>query len=61
MPTVSQLVRMGREAELSKSKSPALQMSPAFGRSEGYTYKALGPMVSGDEVRAERAREGAGN
>ena len=28
MPTVSQLVRMGREAELSKSKSPALQMSP---------------------------------
>ena len=41
--------------------APALQMSPAFGRSEGYTYKALGPMVSGDEVRAERAREGAGN
>ena len=28
MPTVSQLVRMGRAAELSKSKSPALQMSP---------------------------------
>ena len=28
MPTVSQLVRIGREAELSKSKSPALQMSP---------------------------------
>jgi small subunit ribosomal protein S12 len=28
VPTVSQLVRMGREAELSKSKSPALQMSP---------------------------------
>ena len=28
MPTVSQLVRMGREADLSKSKSPALQMSP---------------------------------
>ena len=28
MPTVTQLVRIGREAELSKSKSPALQMSP---------------------------------
>ena len=28
VPTVSQLVRMGREQELSKSKSPALQMSP---------------------------------
>ena len=28
MPTVSQLVRMGRVEELSKSKSPALQMSP---------------------------------
>jgi len=28
VPTVSQLVRMGRAAELSKSKSPALQMSP---------------------------------
>ena len=28
MPTVSELVRIGREAELSKSKSPALQMSP---------------------------------
>jgi len=28
VPTVSQLVRLGREAELSKSKSPALQMSP---------------------------------
>ena len=28
MPTVSQLVRKGREAELSKSKSPAQQMSP---------------------------------
>jgi len=28
VPTVSQLVRSGREAELSKSKSPALQMSP---------------------------------
>jgi len=28
VPTVTQLVRIGREAELSKSKSPALQMSP---------------------------------
>ncbi|HKV45604.1 MAG TPA: 30S ribosomal protein S12 [bacterium] len=28
MPTVSQLVRIGRRADLLKSKSPALQMSP---------------------------------
>jgi len=28
VPTVTQLVRIGRVAELSKSKSPALQMSP---------------------------------
>ena len=28
MPTISQLVRQGREAVLSKTKSPALQSSP---------------------------------
>ena len=28
MPTVTQLVRLGREAEASKSKSPALQLCP---------------------------------
>jgi small subunit ribosomal protein S12 len=28
VPTVSQLVRLGRTAELTKSKSPALQTSP---------------------------------
>jgi small subunit ribosomal protein S12 len=28
VPTVSQLVRLGRTAEMSKSKSPALQLSP---------------------------------
>jgi len=28
VPTVSQLIRLGRTAEASKSKSPALQMSP---------------------------------
>jgi small subunit ribosomal protein S12 len=28
VPTVSQLVRLGRTAEVSKSKSPALQLSP---------------------------------
>jgi small subunit ribosomal protein S12 len=28
VPTVSQLIRLGRRAEASKSKSPALQMSP---------------------------------
>ncbi len=28
MPTVTQLVRLGRRAEISKSKSPALQLSP---------------------------------
>jgi hypothetical protein len=41
--------------------APTLQMSPAFDRSEGYTYKALGPMINGDEVRAERGRKKAGN
>ena len=41
--------------------APTLQMSPAFGRSEGYTYKALTPMVKGDDVRAERAGKKAGN
>lgn len=38
-----------------KQRSPTMVMSPAFGPSEGYTYKAIGPPIDGDKVRAERA------
>lgn len=41
--------------------APTFQMSPAFGKSEGYTYKALTPIVKGDDVRAERAKNKAAN
>jgi hypothetical protein len=37
--------------------SPTMVMSPAFGPSDGYTYKAMGPELSGDKVRAERAKK----
>jgi hypothetical protein len=40
-----------------KQRSPKMVMSPAFGPSEGYTYKAIGPLVDGDKVRAERAEK----
>ena len=40
--------------------APTLQMSPAFGQSEGFTYQALTPVIKGDEVRAERANKHAG-
>ena len=40
-------------AELSKS----IKMSPAFGEAYGYTYKAMEPMIYGDQVRAERAKK----
>jgi hypothetical protein len=40
-----------------KQLSPTMVMSPAFGPSEGYTYKAIGPSVDGDKVRAERAKK----
>src|SRR5579872_2365574 len=42
-----------------KRLAPAMQMSPAMGKSYGYTYKALEPMVFGDQVRAERAKKPA--
>ncbi len=38
-----------------KRRSPTMVMSPAFGPSEGYTYKAIGPSVNGDRLRAQRA------
>jgi hypothetical protein len=37
--------------------SPTMVMSPAFGPSEGYTYKAIGSSVGGDKVRAQRAKK----
>jgi hypothetical protein len=36
--------------------APTMSMSPAFGESFGYTYKAIGPVIEGDRVRAERAK-----
>src|SRR5437879_2238322 len=39
-----------------KQRSPTMVMSPAFGPSDGYTYKAIGPCVDGDKLRAERAK-----
>jgi hypothetical protein len=46
-----------------KRLAPTMPMSPAFGKSYGYTYKALEPMVDGNRVRAERAKRksAAGN
>lgn len=42
-----------------KLLAPTMPMSPAMGKSYGYTYKALEPMVFGDQVRAERAKKPA--
>ena len=36
--------------------APKMPMSPAFGESSGYTYKAIGPIIEGDKVRSERAK-----
>ena len=36
-------------------RAPQMVMSPAFGESAGYTYKAIGPLIDGDKVRADRA------
>jgi hypothetical protein len=36
--------------------APAMKMSPAFGESFGYTYKAIGPVIEGDKVRSDRAK-----
>ena len=35
--------------------APSMSTSPAMGMSFGYTYKAMEPMIDGDQVRAERA------
>ena len=40
-----------------KRLAPNMPMSPAMGKSYGYTYKALEPMIDGDQVRAERAKK----
>jgi hypothetical protein len=43
-----------------KRLAPAMKTSPAFGENYGYTYKAIGPVIYGDAVRAQRARAGTG-
>ena len=40
-----------------KRLAPSMVMSVAMGTSYGYTYKAMEPMVMGDQVRAERAKK----
>jgi hypothetical protein len=42
-----------------KRLAPSMPMSPAMGKSYGYTYKAMEPIVYGDQVRAERAKKRA--
>jgi hypothetical protein len=42
-----------------KRLAPTMKISPAFGQSFGYTYKAMEPMIYGDQVRGERARKKA--
>jgi hypothetical protein len=37
--------------------APSMPTSPAMGKSYGYTYKAMEPMIEGDQVRAERAKK----
>jgi hypothetical protein len=37
--------------------APTMPMSPAMGKNYGYTYKALEPMIDGDQVRADRAKK----
>lgn len=37
--------------------APSMSTSPAMGMSFGYTYKAMEPMIDGDQVRAERANK----
>ena len=39
-----------------KRLSPSMAKSPAMGPSFGYTYKAIGPVIDGDKIRAERAQ-----
>ena len=39
--------------------APSMSKSPAMGMSYGYTYKAMEPMIYGDRIRAERAKQKA--
>ena len=39
--------------------APSMSESPAMGMSYGYTYKAMEPMIYGDQIRAERAKQKA--
>jgi hypothetical protein len=43
-----------------RSRAPHMSMSPAFDDAHtfGYTYKAIGPLLSGDRIRSQRARDG---
>jgi hypothetical protein len=37
--------------------APSMSKSPAMGMSYGYTYRAMGPMIYGDQIRTERAKQ----
>jgi len=37
--------------------APSMSTSSAMGMSYGYTYKAMEPMIYGDQIRAERAKQ----
>jgi len=37
--------------------APSMSTSPAMGMSYGYTYRAMEPMIYGDQIRAERAKQ----
>ena len=41
-----------------RQRSPKMATSPAFGENVGYTYKTWGPLIEGDQVRADRVRTG---
>jgi len=40
-----------------RQRAPKMPGSPAFGENAGYTYKAWGPILYGDQVRAQRAKK----
>jgi hypothetical protein len=39
--------------------APSMSESPAMGMSYGYTYRAMEPVIYGDQIRAERAKQKA--
>ena len=41
-----------------RQRSRKMATSPAFGENVGYTYKTWGPLIEGDQVRADRVRTG---